>query len=73
MKFIQLIGRHKTITLLIVILILLVIIVIQNSDMVNIRILFWRISAQKIIFIPGAMLFGYLLGKLIEVALSKDS
>lgn len=71
MKFINFIRRHKASSLLTLILIIVLIFLLQNSDYVNFRILFWQFSAQKIIFILGAMFLGYIIGKLVEISIRK--
>lgn len=71
MKFINFIRRHKALSLLTLILIIVLIFLLQNSDYVNFRILFWKFSAQKIIFILGAMFLGYIIGKLAEISIRK--
>jgi|GEM_PF-1257775 len=71
MKFINFIRRHKSLSLLTLILIIVLIFLLQNSDYVNFRILFWQFSAQKIIFILGAMFLGYIIGKLVEISIRK--
>ncbi|MBE0461504.1 MAG: DUF1049 domain-containing protein [Candidatus Aminicenantes bacterium] len=67
MKFFNFLLRHKALVLLTVIIIIAVIVLLQNSDFVNVKILFWQFSAQKVIFIIGAMILGYIIGKLVEV------
>lgn len=71
MKYINFIKKHKTMTLLIAISLIVLIILLQNTDYVIIRILFWRISAHKILFILAAMVLGYIIGKLVEIPLKK--
>ena len=71
MEFINFVIRHKALTFLILILIIVLIVLLQNSDYVNFRILFWQFSAQKVIFIPGAMFLGYIIGKLVEISIRK--
>ncbi len=71
MKFITFVRRHKALTLLILISMVVLIVLFQNSDSVNFRVLFWQFSAQKVIFILGAMFLGYIIGKLIELSFRK--
>ena len=71
MNFISFIRRNKALTLLTLILIIVVIILLQNSQSVDFKVLFWSFSAQKIIFILGAMFLGYIIGKLIEISIRK--
>jgi len=68
MKFAAFIRRHKALTLLTLISIVVLIILFQNSDSVNFKVLFWQFSAQKVIFILGAMFLGYIVGKLVELS-----
>ncbi len=71
MKFFKFLLGYKAIVLLAVIVIIAVIILFQNAEFVSFKILFWQFSAQKVIFIIGAMIFGYIIGKLIEVSIRK--
>lgn len=71
MKFIAFVRRHKALTLLTLISMVVLIVLFQNSDSVNFRVLFWQLSAQKVIFILGAMFLGYIIGKLIELSFRK--
>jgi uncharacterized integral membrane protein len=71
MKFITFVRRHKALTLLTLISIVVLIILFQNSDSVDFKVLFWQFSAQKVIFILGAMFLGYIVGKLIELSFRK--
>ena len=71
MKFINFIRRRKALSLLTLILIIVLIFLLQNSDYVNFRILFWQFSAQEVIFIPGVMFLGYIIGKLVEISIRK--
>jgi len=69
MKFFKFLLGHKALVLLAVIVIIAIIILFQNAEFVNFKILFWQFAAQKVIFIIGAMIFGYIIGKLIEVSI----
>jgi len=71
MKFFKFLLGHKVLVLLAVIVIIAVIILFQNAEFVNFKILFWQISAQNVIIILGAMIFGYIIGKLFEVSIRK--
>jgi uncharacterized integral membrane protein len=71
MKFITFVRRRKAFTLLTLISIVGLIILFQNSDSVNFKVFFWQFSAQKVIFILGAMFLGYIIGKLIELSFRK--
>lgn len=56
----------KTKTIIILILVFLfVIIVLQNTQVVPIRLLFWKISMSRIILIPFFTLIGVLIGLLV--------
>ena len=71
MGFFQLIKRHKALVGVLILLVLVIIILAQNRDYVQIKILFWNFSAQKVLFIMGVMVFGYLVGKLVEFSVRK--
>lgn len=73
MKFTAFVRRHKALTLLTLISIVVLIILFQNSDSVDFRVLFWTFSAQKVIFILGAMFLGYIIGKLVELSFKTRS
>jgi uncharacterized integral membrane protein len=73
MKFVTFVRRHKALTLLTLISMVVLIVLFQNSDSVNFRVLFWQFSAQKVIFILGAMVLGYIIGKLVELSFRKGS
>ncbi|NIO48303.1 MAG: DUF1049 domain-containing protein [Candidatus Aminicenantes bacterium] len=73
MKFITFARRHKALTLLTLISFVVLIVLFQNSDSVNFNVLFWRFSAQKVIFILVAMFLGYIIGKLVELSFRKRS
>jgi uncharacterized integral membrane protein len=73
MKFFNFIRKHKALTLLTLILVVVIIVLFQNSDYINFRIIFWQFSAQKVIFILGAMFLGYIIGKLVELSFRKLS
>jgi len=72
MGFFQIAKRHKALVGLLILLIIVIIILAQNRDYVQIKILFWSFSAQKVLFILGLMVFGYLVGKLIEFAVRSE-
>ncbi len=73
MKFITFVRKHKALTLLTLISMVVFIVLFQNSDSVNFKVLFWQFSAQKVIFILGAMVLGYIVGKLGEFSFRKRS
>ena len=73
MKFITFVRRHKALTLLTLISMVVLIVLFQNSDSVKFKVLFWQLSAQKVIFILGAMVLGYIVGKLGEFSFRKRS
>jgi uncharacterized integral membrane protein len=73
MKFIAFVKKHKALTLLTLISMVVLIVLFQNSDSVKFKVLFWQFSAQKVIFILGAMVLGYIVGKLGEFSFRKRS
>ncbi len=73
MKFITFVRRHKALTLLTLISMVVLIVLFQNSDSVKFKVLFWQFSAQKVIFILGAMVLGYIIGKLVELSFRKGN
>ena len=56
--------KPKTIIILILV-VLAVIVVLQNSEMVTLQLLFWKISMSRIIFISFLWLMGFILGFLV--------
>jgi uncharacterized integral membrane protein len=53
--------KPKTIVLLILALIVLIIIV-QNSQVVMLRLLFWKVHMSQVIFTPLLLLIGFIAG-----------
>ena len=45
--------------------VLLLIILLQNTQVVSIRLLFWKISMSRIIFLPLVTLIGFVIGYFI--------
>ncbi len=41
---------------------LFLIVLLQNTQVVTLRLLFWKVEMSRIIFIPGVMLIGFGLG-----------
>jgi len=59
-------GKVKPKTVLILVLVILALIVVfQNSEMVTMKLLFWKIMMSQILFILGCMLLGFVLGLLV--------
>jgi len=56
--------KPKTIIIL-VLIVLAVIIIIQNSEMVTLQLLFWKIMMNRIIFISFLLVVGILIGFLV--------
>ncbi len=56
--------KPKTV-LILVLVILALIVVFQNSEMVTMKLLFWKIMMSQILFILGCMLLGFVLGLLV--------
>jgi len=56
--------KPKTIIIL-VLIVLAVIIIIQNSEMVTLQLLFWKIMMNRIIFISFLLVVGFLIGFLV--------
>jgi len=53
--------KPKTIAIIVLILLFLIIL-LQNTQVVTLQILFWKVSMSRIIFIPLVMLMGFLIG-----------
>ncbi len=73
MKFITFVRKHKALTLLTLISMVVFIVLFQNSDSVNFKVIFWQFSAQKVIFILGALVLGDIVGKFGEFSFRKRS
>ncbi len=56
--------KAKTIVVLVFVA-LFVIILIQNTQVVSLRLFFWKISMSQIILIPLTMLIGFVIGLLV--------
>ena len=56
----------KPMTIVILVLIaLFVIILVQNTQVVTLRLLFWKIGMSQIILVPLTMLIGFVIGYLV--------
>ena len=56
--------KPKTIVILVLVA-LFAIILIQNTQVVTLRLLFWKIGMSQIILVPLTMLIGFILGYLV--------
>jgi uncharacterized integral membrane protein len=56
--------KAKTIVVLVLVA-LFVIILIENTQVVSLRLFFWKISMSQIILIPLTMLIGFVVGFLV--------
>jgi uncharacterized integral membrane protein len=63
--------RPKTIIIL-VLIVLAVVIIIQNSQMVTLQLLFWKIMMNRIIFISFLLVLGFLVGFLTAKLMKKN-
>jgi len=63
--------KPKTIIIL-VLIVLAVIIIIQNSQMVTLQLLFWKIMMNRIIFISFLLVLGFLVGFLTAKLMKKN-
>ena len=59
--------KAKTIVILVLIGLFLIIL-IQNTQVVTLRLLFWKIGMSQIIFVPVIMLIGFVIGYLVAKA-----
>lgn len=53
--------------------VLVIIVFIQNTQVVNYRVFFWRISVSQIILVPLTLLIGFAFGYLIAKIRKKRS
>jgi len=56
--------KPKTIIILLLI-VLAIVIVIQNSEMITLKLFFWKIMMSRIIFMVGLLAVGFILGFLV--------
>ena len=56
--------KPKTIIILLLI-VLAIVVVIQNSEMITLKLFFWKIMMSRIIFIVGLLAVGFILGFLV--------
>jgi uncharacterized integral membrane protein len=56
--------KPRTIVLL-VLIILFLIILAQNTQVVTLRLLFWKIEMSQVILVPVTMIIGFILGYLV--------
>ena len=59
--------KAKTIVVLVLIGLFLIIL-IQNTQVVTLRLLFWKIGMSQIILVPVIMLIGFVIGYLVAKA-----
>lgn len=59
--------KAKTIVILVLIGLFLIIL-IQNTQVVTLRLLFWKIGMSQIILVPVIMLIGFVIGYLVAKA-----
>ena len=50
---------------LLVLIILFLIILAQNTQVVTLRLLFWKIEMSQVILVPVTMIIGFILGYLV--------
>jgi uncharacterized integral membrane protein len=62
--------RPKTIVIL-VLIVLAIVVVIQNSQMVTLKLFFWKIMMSRIIFIVSLLVVGFILGYLVAKLIKK--
>jgi uncharacterized integral membrane protein len=56
----------KPMTIVILVLVaLFVIILVQNTQVVTLRLLFWKLGMSQIILVPLTMLIGFIIGYLV--------
>ena len=56
----------KPMTIVILVLVaLFVIILVQNTQVVTLRLLFWKLGMSQIILVPLTMLIGFILGFIV--------
>ena len=59
----------KPMTIVILVLVaLFVIILIQNTQVVTLRLLFWKLDMSQIILVPLTMLIGFIIGYIVAKA-----
>jgi uncharacterized integral membrane protein len=56
---------------IVVLLVLCFILIIQNTQVVTIRLFFWKLSMSQIILMPLALLAGFVIGVLTQAHFSK--
>jgi uncharacterized integral membrane protein len=56
--------KPKTIVILVLVA-LFAIILIQNTQVVTLRLLFWKVDMSQIILVPLTMVIGFILGYLV--------
>jgi uncharacterized integral membrane protein len=59
----------KSMTIVILVLVaLFVIILVQNTQVVTLRLLFWKLGMSQIILVPLTMLIGFIIGYIVAKA-----
>ena len=56
--------KPKTIVILVLVALFLIIL-IQNTQVVTLRLLFWKVGMSQIILVPLTMVIGFILGYLV--------
>ena len=57
--------KPKTIVILVLVA-LFAIVLIQNTQVVTLRLLFWKVGMSQIILVPLTMVIGFILGYLVD-------
>jgi uncharacterized integral membrane protein len=63
--------KPKTIVVLVVIALFLIIL-IQNTQVVTLRLLFWKVGMSQIVLVPLTMLIGFVLGYIVAKVTSSS-
>ncbi|MFB0520232.1 MAG: LapA family protein [Desulfatiglandales bacterium] len=64
--------KAKT-TVVLVLIALFVIILIENTQVVSLRLFFWKISMSQIILTPLTMLIGFVIGYIVAKVTGHDN
>jgi len=48
--------------IIIILIVIFLIVLLQNTQVVELRLLFWKLSMSRVILLPLTLLFGFIIG-----------
>jgi len=59
--------------ILVLLIVLVLIFVLQNTQIIEVKVLFWKLSISRVILIVLALVVGFILGRLSRISLGQGS